>query len=173
MTWFPTIRSCVLGGALVVGAAAGVSGVASATAGDTTGMQPSGTMIIVQPAPQPESGSAAYYLQQGIEAQSQAAAARQRAQQLSAQNGEAYKSDEVQQANDEALMKQAKADAFFAQAGVPSCQALAPTPPPPSPELKAAEARLDRLRGAGGWAYKNGDVARAEADVKALTPGTQ
>jgi hypothetical protein len=38
-----------------------------------------------------------------------------------------------------------------------------------SPALAEAQARLDELRKAGGWAYKSGAIARAEADVRALT----
>jgi hypothetical protein len=38
-----------------------------------------------------------------------------------------------------------------------------------SPELAAAQARLQELRRAGGWAYKSGAVDRAEADVRALS----
>jgi hypothetical protein len=180
MRWFPTIRSCVMGGALVAGAAAGISGVASATSGEPAigltsapGEGPPPTIIVVPSAPAagtPTPGSSADYLQRGIQAQSDADASRQRAAQLATQGGFAR---EARKANTQATSEQAKADQLFAKAGVPSCQALAPPAPPPSPELKAAQERLDRLRETGGSAYKNGSVARAEAEVEALTPPTQ
>jgi hypothetical protein len=38
----------------------------------------------------------------------------------------------------------------------------------PSPELAAAQKRLDNLRASGGWAYKTGAIQRAAAEVRQL-----
>jgi hypothetical protein len=95
-------------------------------------------------------------------AQAKADAARTRATELARQGGWAYKSGAFDRANAEAARYQAEADAAHAA----SLQAERPLV---SPELAAAQERLNELRQAGGWAYKSGAVARAEADVRALT----
>jgi hypothetical protein len=87
-------------------------------------------------------------------------AARTRAAELAAQGGWAYKTGAVDRANSEAARYQAEADAA---SGAVTAGELAV-----SPELAAAQARLEELRQAGGWAYKSGAVARAEADVRDL-----
>jgi hypothetical protein len=61
---------------------------------------------------------------------------------------------------DQAVVLQAKADA---------ARGSTATTPYVSPELAAAQARLQELRRAGGWAYKSGAIDRAEADVRALS----
>jgi hypothetical protein len=38
----------------------------------------------------------------------------------------------------------------------------------PSPELTAAQKRLDQLRASGGWAYKTGSIQRAAAELPHL-----
>ena len=145
MTWFPGIRAIGFGGALIAGAALAPAVGRAAT------------------------GEPADYLQQGLYAQSQADAARQRAARLGAEGGQAYKTEQVQRAERKADIYQMQANEYFAAAGVPACQPIAPAYAP-SPELKAAQERLARLRESGGWAYKTGAVARAEAEVQALTP---
>lgn len=91
--------------------------------------------------------------------QAKADAARSRAADLARQGGWAYKTGAVDRANAEAARYQAEADA----ATVPAAQPLV------SLELTVAQERLADLRQAGGWAYKSGAVARAEADVTALS----
>jgi hypothetical protein len=94
--------------------------------------------------------------------QAKADAARARAAELARQGGWAYKTGAVDRANADAARYQAEADAARA-ALVPAEQPLV------SAELAAAQERLADLRQAGGWAYKSGAVARAEADVRALS----
>jgi hypothetical protein len=94
--------------------------------------------------------------------QAKADAARTRATELARQGGWAYKTGAVDRANAEAARYQTQADAE--RAAVSSSEQ-----PFVSPDLAAAQQRLADLRQAGGWAYKSGAVARAEADVRALT----
>lgn len=97
--------------------------------------------------------------------QAQADSARAQAANLAKQGGWAYKSGAIDRANRDTARFQAEADAArAATTSVPSAPA-----PAVSPELAAAQARLETLRKAGGWAYKSGAVARAEADVRALS----
>jgi hypothetical protein len=95
-------------------------------------------------------------------AQTKADSARARAAQLARQGGWAYKTGAVDRALTEANRYQAQADAVRGVAA-PAAQTAV------SPALAEAQARLDELRKAGGWAYKSGAIARAEADVRALT----
>jgi hypothetical protein len=97
-------------------------------------------------------------------AQVQADAASGRAAVLARQGGWAYKTGLVQGATRDAARWQAEADAYRAAASGPPVAAA-----PVSPALEDASARLAALRASGGWAYKCGAVARAEADVRALS----
>ena len=87
--------------------------------------------------------------------------ARARAVALAQQGGWAYKTGAVYRATWEVARLQAAADAARASGDQ---RAVAPV----SAELAAAQARVEELRKAGGWAYKSGAVGRAEADVRAL-----
>src|SRR5882724_10356091 len=87
--------------------------------------------------------------------------ARARAAALAQRGGWAYKTGAVDRATWEVARLQAAADAGRASGDQ---RALAPV----SAELAAAQARVEELRKAGGWAYKSGAVERAEADVRAL-----
>ncbi|HSY41238.1 MAG TPA: hypothetical protein VLA79_16980 [Polyangia bacterium] len=94
--------------------------------------------------------------------QAKADVARVRATALARQGGWAYKTGAVDRATWEVARLQAAADAVRASGDQ---RAVAPI----SAELEAAQAREQELRKAGGWAYKSGAVARAEADVRALS----
>ena len=149
MRRFPTIGACVMGGALVAGAATGVARAA-----------------IGEPFSDP---ATTFYVQRGLDAQAKAAAADQRAAELGpALGGQVYKGGQVQRAENAAVIADLKANEDFARAGVPSCQTMPPPQPPPSPELTAAEKKVKALKNDGGWAYKTGSVARAEAEVRAI-----
>ncbi len=91
--------------------------------------------------------------------------ARTRVAELARQGGWAYKTGAIDRANREAVRYQEQADA--ARAAMTTTPAT--TAPYVSPELAAAQARLEDLRKAGGWAYKSGAVARAESEVRALS----
>jgi hypothetical protein len=98
--------------------------------------------------------------------QAKADDARARAADLAREGGWAYKSGAIDRANRDAVRFQQEADsARAASNGTPGA-----TGPYASRELADAQARLDDLRKAGGWAYKSGAVARAEAEVRALSP---
>lgn len=101
------------------------------------------------------------------EAQQHADTARQRATELASAGGWAYKTGLVSQAQRDAARYQAEADEAFAEA-----QAC-PRPAAPSPAQAVALARLEKLRQAGGWAYKTGAVASAERDVQSQSAGDQ
>jgi hypothetical protein len=94
--------------------------------------------------------------------QAKADAARTKAAGLAKQGGWAYKTGAVDRAARDAARFQAEADA---------ARGVTTSAPAPyvSPELADAQARLQELRQSGGWAYKSGAVARAEADVRALS----
>lgn len=195
MRWTRAIRVFVVGGAALGGLVLGVGampGAARAAGGEPsthvggTGAVPGavevqpGTVLVapgpvmVAPVPspgeqQPSTAESQYYLQRGIEAQNNANAAREEAAALKEQGGQAYKIQDVQRAEREAVVQQAAADQYFAMAGVPSCQRAAAEPVPETPELKAAQHRLDQLKEQGGWAYKTGSVQRQERKVTALT----
>lgn len=94
--------------------------------------------------------------------QAKADVARARAAALARQGGWAYKTGSVERATQEVARLQAAADAARASGDQ---RAAAPV----SVELAAAQARVQELRKAGGWAYKSGAVARADADVRALS----
>jgi len=94
--------------------------------------------------------------------QAKADVARARAAALARQGGWAYKSGAFDRATQEVARLQVEADAARASGDQ---RAVAPV----SAELVAAQARVQELRKAGGWAYKSGAVERAEADVRALS----
>jgi hypothetical protein len=93
--------------------------------------------------------------------QAKADVARARAAALTRQGGWAYKSGAFDRATQDVAQLQAAVDAARASGDQ---RAVAPV----SAELVAAQARVEELRKAGGWAYKSGAVGRAEADVRAL-----
>jgi hypothetical protein len=173
MRFFPSIRTCVIGGALAAGGVWGIGGLAHAQ-GDqpSTGASPlesaPGLMEqLTQPASQSD-----VYMQRGLDAQANAADARQRADKLAALGGQTFKTGQVQVAEREATIEQRTAERNFAHAGIPSCQAFTAATPPSS-QLQAAEARLHDLRNSGGWAYKSGAVSRAQVDVVEAQPTPQ
>lgn len=94
--------------------------------------------------------------------QAKADVARTRAAALARHGGWAYKTGAVDRATWDVARLQAAADAARASGDQ---RAVAPV----SAELAAAQARVEELRKAGGWAYKSGAVERAEADVRALS----
>lgn len=88
--------------------------------------------------------------------------ARTRAAALARQGGWAYKTGAFDRATQDAARLQSAADAARASGDQR-------TAAPVSAELAAAQARVQELRKAGGWAFKSGAVDRAEADVRALS----
>jgi hypothetical protein len=98
--------------------------------------------------------------------QAKADVARAQAVALSRQGGWAYKTGAVDRATQEVARLQAAADRARASGDQ---RAAAPV----SAELVAAQARVQELRKAGGWAFKSGAVDRAEADVRALSKGRE
>ena len=173
MRFFPSIRTCVIGGALAAGGAWGIGGLAHAQGGEpSTGQSPlesaPATMEqLTQPGSQTD-----VYVERGLQAQTNATDAREQADKLAAEGGQAFKTGQVQAAEREATIDERSADRNFAAAGVPSCQALRAATPPPS-ELQSAEAKLHEMRNSGGWAYKSGAVARAQVDVAEAQPTPQ
>jgi hypothetical protein len=97
-------------------------------------------------------------------AQAKADDARTDVEKLEQQGGPAYKSGAVDRAKGQAARYQSEANAVRAE------ETAGPAAPAatPSPALAAAEARLARLRMQSGQAYKSGELARAEAEVRAL-----
>lgn len=107
--------------------------------------------------------NAATLLARADAAQQRADAARLRASELEEQKGWVYKSGLIEHANADAARYQAEADEARARAyGVPL------EPAPVSPELQAAQDRVDELKFQAGWAYKGGSVERAENEVRVL-----
>lgn len=106
--------------------------------------------------------------QTASEVQEEADAARARSEELSRVGGPAYKTGAVERASQQAMLLDREAAALRA-AELPVQAVLVPVE---SQELTDAQARLERLRFQGGWAYKTGAVQRAEEDVRRLSePG--
>jgi hypothetical protein len=115
------------------------------------------------PPPPADADTVAAAAHEARAAQFQADEARDRAAQLSAQGGWAYKSGAVDRAEAEAARYQAQADDARGVASGTNWATYAV-----SPAMSDAQDNLANLKAQGGWAYKSGAVARAEADIEAL-----
>jgi hypothetical protein len=105
--------------------------------------------------------------------ESKAAGSRAQADELRRSGAWAYKTGAVDRAERNATRYQTKASGQFAQARLPGAGMVdeLAAPVPSSSEVAATE-RVERLRAQGGWAYKTGQVARAEANARELSAST-
>jgi hypothetical protein len=113
-----------------------------------------------EPTPVPGSPAAEALARANV-AQQNADDARARADELAKGSGWQYKTGVYQAAEREAAAYDAKANAARAEAT--GAQA-----PGVSPAMADAQERLANLKKAGGWAWKSGAVARAQADIQEL-----
>jgi hypothetical protein len=160
----------VLAGAVIGGLVVG--------AGGTTRAQeagPSGTTVVEVPGVPAATAFARtkarrQHRRAAQAAETKASQARARSAELRKSGGWAYKIGAVDRAERDADRHQAAAARDLAAARLPGAALVDElATPAPRPEEVAARERLRKLRQSGGWAYKTGLVAAAEADVKALS----